>query len=132
MDFSLSYHQFTEALVTTFGVSRGEMHMHAGLLIYVTSQIILGTRRASMAALGTVVFVECLHETMQALYYGSLRIDDTLSDIALTLMWPLILAGASLYRRARWNVNYRRTGRIPGAGSRRPALQPSVSRRTAR
>lgn len=33
MDVSLSYHEFTEALVTTFGISRGEMHMHAGLLI---------------------------------------------------------------------------------------------------
>lgn len=117
MDFALSYHEFTEALVTALGASRGEMHMHAGLLIYVTSQIILGTRRASMAALGTVLFVECLHETMQAMFYGSWRITDTISDMALTLMWPMILAGASLYRRARWNVTYRRVGRIPGARS---------------
>lgn len=132
MDVSLSYHEFTEAMVTAFGFSRGEMHMNAGLLIYVTSQIILGTRRASIAALGTVLFVECLHESMQALFYGSWRINDTLTDVVLTLMWPTVLAGASVYRRARWNVRYRTTGRLPSPTTRRPALRPALSRQTTR
>lgn len=118
MELALAYHEFTEALVTTLGISRGEMHMHSGLLIYVTSQIILGTRRASYAALGTVLFIEFLHEAMQASYYGSWRANDTLTDIALTLMWPMILAGVSVYRRARWNITYRRTGHIPVSSRR--------------
>ena len=104
MDVFTSYHDFIEHIVELSGLSHSQNHVHVGLFIYLTTQLMLGTRRAALPALLAVLAVELVHEALEAVYYGSLRVTDTSSDIALTLMWPALIFLSSYYRRVRWNV----------------------------
>lgn len=94
-------------LLDSLGMSHPMGHLHAGLGIYVAMQMILRTRRASAIALQAVFGAEMVNEILQRAYYGSWRWEDTLGDIALTMLWPTILYAMSRYRRARWTVGWR-------------------------
>lgn len=90
------------ALVEMLGTSHATMHVHAGMALYLGAKFVLRTRRASAYALLTVIHAELFNELMDFLHYGSLRLDDTLADIALTLLWPVLDYGVTRYRRKRW------------------------------
>jgi hypothetical protein len=96
------YVAFTEALVSLAGGSHGLAHVHAGLLIYVTSQVLSRNRRASEQGLVAVLGFELANEIIEAAYYGSFRWVDTVGDIFVTLAWPVILFSLAKYRRRRW------------------------------
>ncbi|WP_336973144.1 hypothetical protein [Sphingobium aromaticiconvertens] len=103
------YVQYLETLVRFFGASHTIMHVHAGLAIYLGSQLLLRDRRASVIALKIVLAVAIGHECIERLYYGSWRWNDTLADIGLTLLWPAAITASGLYRRRRWRLAERGT-----------------------
>ncbi|MET1754239.1 hypothetical protein ABVV53_02005 [Novosphingobium sp. RD2P27] len=102
MDPISSYRDFTEALKAFTGMSPQMLHVHAGMAIYLASQLLLGSRRASWVALLVVLEIELFNEVMNYLFYGSWRWADTLSDIAFTLFWPTMCVSVGKYRRWRW------------------------------
>lgn len=112
MDMLQSYIDMTNALVETAGATHAMMHIHAGLALYLGTQLLLRTRRASVVALGVVVTAALLHEAIERLYYDGWRWADTSGDIALTLFWPVAITLVGLYRRKRWELERGRRRRI--------------------
>ncbi|MEW9855085.1 hypothetical protein [Novosphingobium sp. M1R2S20] len=102
MDPITSYRDLTEGIKALSGMSPQMLHLHAGMAIYIISQFLLGSRRASWVALLIVLEIELFNETMNYLFYGSWRWADTLSDIATTLFWPTMCVVVGKYRRWRW------------------------------
>ncbi len=111
MDLPAAYVALTEGLLRIVPLSHPMAHLNGGLVIYLGMQLLMGTRRAALAPLLAVCFAEGLNECLEAAYYGSWRIDDTLGDVALTLFWPCMLYAHSRYRRYRWAIAER--GRAP-------------------
>lgn len=108
MDLFALYVDLTEAIVRGLGMTHPMVHLQAGLLIYVSVQFLLRTRRASGIALQAVIGAELVNEIMERAFYGSWRWDDTLADIAVTVFWPAMLYLLSTVRRARWTTQERK------------------------
>jgi len=109
MGLSVALHGWKEWLVAAFGTTHEMMHVHVGLAIYVAVQLLQGTRRGSMFALNVVVAAEVLNELVDRFAKGWYPAD-TLSDVGLTLVWPMILTAVSQYRRTRWGQRYQAYG----------------------
>jgi len=101
------YQDLKHLVASATGQNYSLLHIHAGLAIYLLCQILLGTRRASLPALLLVVQLEVANECLDRATYGSWRWDDTLSDFALTVFWPAVLALVSWVRRRRWRARQR-------------------------
>ncbi|HKR91477.1 hypothetical protein [Novosphingobium sp.] len=119
MDLAASYHHVTDQILVLTGWTDKMAHLNAGMAIYVLTQLLLRTRRASLPALAMVAFLELGNEALDALFYGELRVGDSLSDIAYTLCWPAIITFIGMHRRERWN---RRREKHPSRNERRPSL----------
>lgn len=126
MDPITAYKDLTDAIGTVTGLPRPMLHVHAGMAIYVLTQLFLGERRGSVVALGTVMCAELGNEVMNRLYWGSWRWHDTLGDIAITLFWPAACVALGAFGRWRWR---RLAGRsrhaVSAMGPRRPRSQPA-------
>ncbi|MDF0541508.1 hypothetical protein PX699_04080 [Sphingobium sp. H39-3-25] len=107
MDLISDYHAFAEAASIWMG-SDTLAHINAGLAIYVVTQTMLRTRRASIMALQVVIAAELCNEVIDRLYFGGWRWDDTIKDVVVTLFWPTVLYTLSRYRRQRWAINQAR------------------------
>jgi hypothetical protein len=102
MDFITSYKDAIDAIVTFTDMPRSMLHVHAGMLIYLGCQLLLGTRRGSLVAVLLTVQVAVANEVMNRAFYGSWRWDDTLSDLVLTMFWPTMCYLVSRVRRWHW------------------------------
>jgi hypothetical protein len=102
MDLATTYIHLTDSIAAMTGLSRPLLHVHAGMAIYVLTQLLLGERRGSLVAVSMVVLAELANETLERIYWGSWRLDDTLSDIVTTLFWPTVCLAVSTYGRWRW------------------------------
>lgn len=102
------------------GASRSILHVHCGLAIYVVVQLLLRERRASITACKIVFAVVLVHECVERLYYGSWRVEDTVADILLTILWPVILTMASLYRRRHWQLAHKGTRLLQQVSAKAP------------
>ena len=111
MDLPAVYVALTEGFLHIVPISHPMAHLNGGLIIYLGMQFLMGTRRAALLPLLAVFFAEGLNECLEAAYYGSWRIDDTLGDIAWTVFWPCMLYVHSRYRRYRWAMAARRRAR---------------------
>lgn len=96
------YHRLIEAFLATTGMSPEMAHINIGLGLYVLAQIAFRDRRGTYRAFAVVVLAELFNELMDAIHFGSLRLEDTAADLALTFAWPLILIATGTYRRRRW------------------------------
>lgn len=103
MILSQAYHHLVDQTTHALGASHAIMHVHIGLALYLGMQLLLRTRRASFAALHVVFVAELLNECLDWLANQSWNWPDTLSDMLLTLMWPIAITAVGHYRRARWN-----------------------------
>ena len=100
--FASEYHSYIEAFLAITGMSPEMAHINIGLAIYVMGQIIFRDRRGSYRALALVAAAELFNELLDAIYFGALRLDDTLMDMVLTFGWPVLLISVSRFRRNRW------------------------------
>ena len=120
MDLIDGYKNLIDSIEALSGMSRPMLHIHAGMAIYILSQLIFRNRRGSVAALMAVLVAELFNELMNRLYHGVWHWDDTVQDIALTLFWPTVCVATSLVRRPRWQRARLRnfaTRRYPAAQS---------------
>ena len=108
MDPVLAYHDLIEAIRSATGASSPMLHVHFGMGIFLLAQLLLGSRRGSLAALFIVLEMELLNEAMNRLFHGSWRWADTMHDIVLTLLWPGACVAVSKIRRWRWHQRERR------------------------
>lgn len=131
MDAISSYHQVKDALSVSAGVTHQTLHIHAGLAIYIVAQLVIGTRRASLAALLAVCGAEFLNEGLDWLFHGELLMEDTLADILATLFWPIILFTASAFRRHQWRAKIEQRNRLRVALARLTGSPAPVRQRTA-
>lgn len=127
-----AYHQFVDQIVHALGVSHAIMHVHVGLALYLGTQLLLRTRRASFAALHVVFAAELLNECLDRLASQSWNWPDTASDMLLTMMWPVAITAVSRYRRVRWARFERarqlaRLRRKAWGTTLRPAITTSIS-----
>ena len=90
MDTVSAYAQVTQDLVNITGMSRPLLHLLAGMVIYLPSRLFLGARHGSLLAFLLVLQVELGNELLNMLHYGSWRWLDTIEDITLTLLGPLM------------------------------------------
>jgi hypothetical protein len=112
MQIFVEYTTLMDRVADLFGASHSLMHVHAGLAIYVGTQLMLQTRRASMTALNTVIAAAVGHEVLD--YLGSANWDavDTLQDIGLTVMWPVAITAVGQFRRFRWKQEQRELAQL--------------------
>lgn len=102
METAIAYRSMIDAIVTWSG-SANLMHVHAGMAIYVAAQLVLRDRRGSLVALHVVFLAEMVNEVLDWIApRPGLTLGDSLSDVVLTMMWPVATAAVSHYRRKRW------------------------------
>lgn len=104
MKFVATYHDLIDGLLQAAGESDKMMHMHAGMAIFLVSQVAFRDRRASHKALLMVFMAESANEMMDRLYWGSWRWSDTIGDLVATLFWPSMIVAVTMFRRARWHA----------------------------
>jgi len=110
MDLIAAYNEAANALVAVTGSSRSVLHLHGGMLIYLACQVLMGTRRGSLAAIMITVVLVLGHEALNRLHHGSWRWADTSQDLVLSLFWPTMCYAVSSFGRWRWSRNFQ-----PGA-----------------
>lgn len=98
MDLPAAYVATTESLLATLSISHQLGHLSAGLIIYLVVRYALGSGRANLFALLAVFLAEFGNEALQAAYYGSWRMADTIADIGWTVFWPCAFFAYGLYR----------------------------------
>lgn len=140
----LETYRMTTTFITGLFGSDSLAHLNVGLALYVGTQFILRTRRASSYALAVVALAEFFNELADRLIYRSWRLDDTAMDILATLFWPIVLYGVSKYRRRRWAIDQIRNDKVQrwmkshyrlvwqGSGSERKQHLPKLAAATHR
>lgn len=97
MDIPALYHSLILWIGDGTGLPDAILHIHAGM------SILMFVRLVSRRSLGTIIpfafvlIAELGNETMDYLNYG-MRWVDTLSDVANTLFWPLMISLAVRFR----------------------------------
>ena len=85
------YAEFKQSLIHTLGAQEDLLHVHAGLLLFVASALLLRQRMRSPWPLAIVIFFALLNELLD---YSSTRPwNGPLSalDVVNTIIWPLLL-----------------------------------------
>lgn len=91
MDLPALYVASTESLLSALAISHQLGHLAGGLILYAGALALIGTRRPSVLPLLLVMAAEIFNEAVQARFYGSWRMADTLGDALWTIMLPLLL-----------------------------------------
>jgi hypothetical protein len=112
MDLIGSVHLVKDMMSQVLGISHQTLHIHAGLAIYLSVQLALGTRRSSSVALLAVAVAEFLNECLDWIFHGRLLVADTAGDIVATLAWPMIFYAVGAIRREQWRRDAARRKKI--------------------
>ena len=72
-------------------ISESLLHLHAGLLIFVVTALLLRKRMRSWIPLAVVVTLAVLNELIDYGYSPRWDLDASLKDLANTIVWPLVL-----------------------------------------
>jgi hypothetical protein len=126
MDLVATYNESADALVRLAQLPRGVLHVHLGMLIYLACQLVLGTRRGSLAAVAVTLALALFHEVMNRIFHGSWRWEDTRGDLVLSLFWPAMCYAVSVLRRRRWQARACAPALARPVRSRR-MVQPATS-----
>lgn len=91
MDLPTLYHGFIEWIGDGTGLADSLLHIHAGMAILLLTRLVSGRSLGSFVPLSVVALAEFANEVLDRLHYGSWRWPDTLSDVANTLFWPIVI-----------------------------------------
>ena len=91
MDLPAVYVALTEESLRLLSISHEMAHLWGGLLLYRLFASLPQARRLPALPFLAVALAELTNETLQAAYYKSLRLDDTIADIGWTLSLPALL-----------------------------------------
>ena len=73
------------------GLSDTILHIHAGMAVLLVARLVTGRSLGTLVPLSFVIAAETANEILDRLSFGSWRVADTLSDIANTLFWPMVI-----------------------------------------
>lgn len=93
MNIPAIYHEWILWIGDGTGLPDAILHLHAGLAILLLARVITRRSLGTFIPFAVVVVAELGNETLDYLSYG-MRWADTLSDIANTLFWPLVISAA--------------------------------------
>lgn len=85
------YHRFILWIGDGTGLPDAILHIHAGLAILILVRLVSRRSLGTFIPFAVVVAAEFGNEFMDYLSYG-MRWGDTLSDVANTLFWPLVIS----------------------------------------
>lgn len=91
MDIPGLYHSFILWIGDGTGLPDSLLHLHAGMAVLLIARAVSRRSLGTFIPFWAVVVAEGANETLDYLNYG-MRWADTLSDIANTLFWPLIIS----------------------------------------
>jgi len=91
LSFAALYHQFIDWIGDGTGLPDTILHLHAGMAVLMIARLITRRSLGTFVPLSFVAAAEAFNEVMDRLHFGSWRWPDTLSDIANTLFWPLVI-----------------------------------------
>ena len=91
MDVPALYHEFIDWIGDGTGLADSLLHIHAGMAILLLTRLVSGRSLGSFVPLSVVALAEFVNEVLDRLHFGSWRWPDTLSDVANTLFWPLVI-----------------------------------------
>lgn len=102
MELALLYKSLIDSIVAAAG-SAALLHVHAGLTIYLLTMLAVRRRGGGLIGVQMVAIAEAINETLDWMA-GSPRwsVADTVSDVVLTLMWPIAITAVGRFRRQRW------------------------------
>jgi len=86
------YHHIIEAIVRSCPAPDKFAHTYAGLCIWLAAAVVTRKSLGTWAPLAVVFVAEIGNEAMDWAYYGHLMVKDTLSDMAATWFWPVVIA----------------------------------------
>ena len=112
MNLPVFYVSVTEGVLQALSISHEAAHFWGGLLLYGMAFCSPFARRAPTIPFLIVLTAELINECLQAVHYGSWRIDDTLADIGWTLLLPVVFLGFTLLL-PHWPAAGRRADRLP-------------------
>ncbi len=125
MELARLYKSLIDVIVAQAG-SAALLHVHAGLAIYLVALLLAPHRRGAILALQVVLAAELGNETLDWLAATPhWTWADTLSDIVLTLLWPVAITAAGAWRRRRWRrmvVSAARPGVVSLSSTRRAPI----------
>lgn len=90
----LFYAAIKSAIADDTGLANTILHIHAGLAILMLARIVTRRSLGSFIPLSAVIFLELLNEVVDRVNHGSWRWPDTISDLASTLFWPIVISVA--------------------------------------
>jgi hypothetical protein len=100
MNFPATYHAWILGIAETAEVPDQLLHTHAGLAVLLIAWFVSRRPLASFVPFTAVVAAEGANELMDYLHAGRVA-SDTVSDVAYTLFWPLVLSACARTRRLR-------------------------------
>jgi len=100
MNIAQTYHHWIIAIGESTGLPDSVLHIHAGLAVLAIARIAIRRSLGTFIPFAAVVAAEAANEIMDRLYCGSWNWPDTLSDVAYTLFWPLVISLAVRLRPA--------------------------------
>lgn len=99
MQIVAAYEQAKNQFATWIGLSQPELHIHAGMLVFLATAVILRKPLRSPLPFLAVIAAEVLNEVADRLHSGSWRWPDTIRDVLFTLMWPLVILLLARWRK---------------------------------
>jgi hypothetical protein len=90
-EFSYIYSATKEQITLLTGASEDLLHLHAGLLIFVGTALLLRKRMQSWLPISLVAFFAILNELGDEAAGRSNSVSEHIVDIINTLSWPAIL-----------------------------------------
>ncbi len=91
MNIPATYHFWKDWIAEATGLQDPALHVHAGLIILTLARAITGRQLGSFVPFAFVVAAQAGNEIIDYLNKGGWA-DDTLSDCAYTLFWPLVIS----------------------------------------
>lgn len=91
MQIVAAYAQVKNQVGTWTNLSDPILHTHLGMLVFVAAAVLLRKPFRSPIPLLAVTLIEALNECLDRINHGSWRWPNTLSDVAFTLFWPVLI-----------------------------------------
>ncbi len=91
LDFPAIYHRWIDWIGDGTGLPDTVLHIHAGMAILLVARVLTRRSLGTFVPLSIVALAEAANEVLDRLNFGSWRLPDTMSDVAHTLFWPLVI-----------------------------------------
>lgn len=115
------YHGLILDIGATTGLPDAMLHLHAGMLIFLATALVMRRGLDDILPLGIVIIAACGNEVLDRINLGNWNWPDTRMDLFHTIVWPL---ATLLVARA---VRGRRSAAAARKAPVEPATEPAAA-----